>query len=56
MSEAIPLSYQHETFEELEKHLGSIEKVEVKSIRKLIGRGYDIFWSWQGRYRVLMGS
>ena len=56
MTEAIPLSYQYETFDELEKHLGDVEKVEVKSIRQIIGRGYDAFWNWTGRYRVVMGS
>lgn len=39
-----------------EEDLRDIEPVEARSIYELIGRGYERFWYWQGRYRVLMGS
>lgn len=56
MTEAIPLAYQYESFDELEKHLGDIKPTNVKSLYALVGRGYEVFWYWRGRYRVVLGS
>lgn len=29
---------------------------KVNSLRKIIGGGYNRFWKWRGRYRVVKGS
>lgn len=55
MSDAIAQPpYARQPFDE--EDLKDIEPVEARSIYDLIGRGYERFWYWQGRYRVLMGS
>ena len=31
-------------------------KYDIKSLPKLVGRGYGSFWRFKGRYRVVKGS
>lgn len=50
------LSYVYESWEDVEKHLGDIKPLDVRSIRRIVGGSFDDFWWWRGRYRVVMGS
>lgn len=48
--------YLTETWDDLEARLKDIKPSAVRSIYELVGKGYEEFWYWRGRYRCVMGS